>query len=257
MKKKKYLCIIFSIVFVAALCMTAQALEPLHSWRADDENGLKKELENYIKEYPQVLGTVHGYNERDGYHLRYKEVIWPEMIDTDFTLKSCMFAEVSWGSGADYFMFSYKKGWTEDNILVEIIYWYDDVNFGLEKYGAKPNKAIAEGIYNNIPYYAYESVRDDRSIGYYYNLIINDVLINVRDCEPFTESRIDLIKYNETEFILPVYAATNDYLIAQEKELFYKSIKPWLLYGIPTVILLGIAGLFIIMVKKKRNKNHG
>ena len=220
MKTKKILCVILAVTFVLALVVPVHALEPLHGWYADNESDLKEELEKYIAEYPKGLGEIYGADRN--FSLKYKPVLWPEMTDLDFTLGSCKFAEVQWGSGADYFNFYYAKESTGEYISVTLNYWYDDVNFGLNShYVPRPEKdeemTTAEGVYKDMPYCAWTYNRNDGVSFYSYNLIIGDVLVNVRDCEPFTESRIDLIQYEETEFMLPVYVQTNEQLIAQRE----------------------------------------
>jgi len=75
-----------------------------------------------------------------------------------------------------------------------------------EYYAAMDEKMNeSEGTYDGIPYYACTYASNDGSAYCRYNLKVGDLLVNVIDSEPFSKSRIGLIKFIKSKLQLPVY----------------------------------------------------
>jgi len=193
----------------------AYALQPPYSSPSfDNENDLLESLKMYIEYYP--------YKDecRKGCHVEQRRIIVPKIADPDYYMESCNYADAYWGSGVNYAFFEFlsdnpeqlNTGYMPQRIGILIYYYNPNIKISTgSKYKSPYEKAkITKGTYKGIPYYACNYKQKNGEEYSRYNLMYGDILIDVYDSWPFTENRIDLISFEETEILLPVFIKENN-----------------------------------------------
>jgi len=249
LKKCGFLLFIIASLLLA-FCLSAAAETPTFSKYFDNEKDMIKSLKAYIKDYPDVFPNPLAFAEGNpDYHLENRQVLLPEITNPGVVLEQCGYGESSWGIGVNYLFYSFKNGSGEQfRLLLYHGMSAEQMQENFMQY--RYNEAwtdIQQGVYNDMPYFAYR----DNDIDYRYYLLIGDIVVHVIDYEPFSESRIDLIRYKESKLFLPVFVAGGGDGVTM---LLLNDVKPFdarvLLFGAAAVLALGIiAG--IIWAKKK------
>lgn len=264
--KKAYMLI--ALLFILMPHMTVYAIAPPYGYVTDDESDLMASFKEYVDYYPTGVEKGElGYGQsRQGYRLEQRRVIWPKVADPNFTVQSCGYGESRWGDGVNYTYTSFTETSNiseTPNIRVILYYDYSDPVEVYKTYffnvDEEADMVAEEGFYNGMPYYAYTYINKlDGSHYCVYNLVMGDILINVHDAEPFSENRVGLIQYEETEILLPVYVNEQDYISNQietpietldQNGLFIKQIDlcVWMYCGI-AVTLIGLVG-YVVWIK--------
>ena len=215
MKRRMVFVFLLSALLLAS-CFTAQALEPPYGsgiFYSEQEMiaSLRAYIDDFPNGHPHSSDFVRVNTEFNHYHLEKRQVILPRL--TGFELESCSYADSYWDSGVNYCHFSFENA--EEAIHLFIYYHMraKDMPNSIDSLKRQYSKlkTIQEGNYNGMYYYAYREKDTGRNL---YDLIIGDALVTVYDSQPFQESRIDLIHYEKTGLMLPVFVFDDDYVIS-------------------------------------------
>jgi len=205
--------ILIALIFIMALGITGSALEPPYSFGSSDPGELQHLLVRYITDFPAgPFGPANQPASRADY-LEERRVLWPSITDPHFVFQQGTFRESSRGSGVNSSWFTWIDmtgggAAPRTRLSVSIYYEYADP---MEIYQTRfMHRNYAElmtlgGIYNGLPYFAHIYTMPNGDVYSVYNMVVLNLLVRVFDPEPFSESRMGLLRFDETGFILPVY----------------------------------------------------
>lgn len=212
MKQQKLMFVLIVLFLLLTTNLTVHALTPPHSWDFHSISEMMDSLKEYIANFPNNGDLFIGDDTKNypGLNLEQRIVIIPKINLPGFSLISCSYANSNWQSGVNYCFFDFQDALR--NEIRFLIYYHRDIK-NMESFLGEPylqdgeTMIIEEGIHNGISYYSCTYSNDKRSYSRY-NLAIGNVLVNVIDSTPFTESRIDNFVFEQTDLLLPVYIET-------------------------------------------------
>jgi len=267
-------CLFFIAVslLILTLCMTAYAMTPPYGYATNDINDMRVNLEKYISYYPEGSergDTGYGQSSPES-RLEHRRVVLVDVEDPSLSLRWCGYRERAWGSGVNYIFAEFAETLDYEippDMTVTLYYDYDDPSVVYQNHDSGDfivSMTVEEGIYNGMPYSAATKINRNGVEFSMTQLVVGDILVTIYDSGPFAESRLGLLRFEETDMMLPVYileqtgeTEKNDTVGDGAKQDEISVEKPdsrvWMYFGI-AVALIGAAGCVTIWKVRSQRK---
>lgn len=205
-------CIIMTIACFTASCFQVSAMEPAVYYKPfNNQDDMLASLKIYCEQFPDVEDySPHGSlsQPRNREHLKYRNVILPDIPNTDYTVTHCYYGDSIIGTGVNLTGYLYRSNSSDDMIRVLMYYHFSKLlaSKQLTEYVPDYEYTVYDGqTADGTPYYAYSYKDDSGNDCCKYNMIIGDCFVSVYDSKGYSPDRINLLSLKPQDILLPVY----------------------------------------------------